>query len=87
MDEKREYITNNKDYLDLAKSITSSLCDTCTEKEYNIPTVLSALSIGVYMFLKEISKNLEDVKPIELYNEFDGWVRWADSVFENEVQA
>lgn len=77
---------SNTDYLDLAKSITDSLYNLCTEKEYNVGTVVAGISIGTYMFLKHIANLVEDVTPADLYKEFDSWVKWVDSVNNHEVQ-
>ena len=79
--DKDKYIMSDTEYLDLAKSITDYLYAICADdsKEYTIGTVLAGVSIEVYMFLREIASNFEDVKPLDLYKEFDSWVNWADS--------
>ena len=84
--DKQKYIQSDTEYLDLAKSITNYLYELCSDdsKEYNISTVLAGISIGVYMFLKEIAGSIEDVKALDLYDKFDSWVKWADSKFNKE---
>ena len=83
---KEKFLRLNPDHLDLAKSITNSLYDLCSDdsKEYSIATVLAGVSIGTYMFLKEIANNIEGVKPLDLYQEFDKWIKWVDEVQEEK---
>jgi hypothetical protein len=84
--DKDKYLMSDTEYLDLAKLITNYLSNLYLDdsKEYSISTVLASTSIGVYMFLKEIASNLKDVEAIDLYNNFDSWVKWADSKFNKE---
>lgn len=84
--DKDKYLMSDTEYLDLAKLITNYLSNLYLDdsKEYSISTVLASTSIGVYMFLKEIANNLKDIKAIDLYNNFDSWVKWADSKFNKE---
>ena len=90
--DKQKYIKSDTEYLDLAKSITDYLYDVSSDKskEYTISTVLAATSIGVYMFLREIAvslrenENFKDIEAIDLYEDFDSWVKWADSKFKKE---
>ena len=61
---------------------TASLHNLCIESKnrYNLVTVLAAISIGFYMFLKEIAQNTE-LKLEELLDECYQWINWADSKF------
>lgn len=85
--DKLKFVNSDTEYLDLAKSITNALWNLTinkAEKDYSIGTLVAGISIGTYMFLKHVASGLEDVKAIDLYNDFDEWVKWVDSV--NEVQ-
>ena len=88
--DKLKFVNSDTEYLDLAKSITNSLWNLTinrAEKDYSIGTLVAGLSVGTYMFLKHIANGLEDVEAIDLYNKFDEWVKWVDSVNNNnEVQ-
>lgn len=79
---EEKFVKSNTQYLDLAKEITASLHNLCIESKnsYNLVTVLAAISIGFYMFLKEIAQNTE-LKLEELLDECYQWINWADSKF------
>lgn len=80
---KEKFIKSDTKYLDLAKNVTSLLHDLCIngQEDYTILTVLSGVSIGVYMFLKELSQKLE-VDINGLISECTAWINWANSKFK-----
>ena len=79
---EEKFVKSNTQYLELAKQVTAQLHDICVEgkEQYNLLTVLSGVSIGVYMFLKEISQNTA-IGTSELIKECSQWIHWADSKF------
>lgn len=59
--DKEKFLKSEPKYLDLAKNVTTLLHDVCIEskEEYNIPTVLAGVSIGFYMFIRELAQLTE----------------------------
>lgn len=80
---EEKFVKSNTEYLNLAKNVTGTLHDLCINgsEEYTIVTVLAGVSIGVYMFLKELSGMLK-VNTQELISECVQWINWADSKFK-----
>lgn len=78
---EEKFVKSNSEYLDLAKTVTHSLYDICIAdptKEYNLITTLAGVSIGFYMFLKEIS-NHTGIDIDELSKECIQWINWTSS--------
>ena len=80
---EEKFVKSNTEYLDLAKNVTTSLHELCinSKEEYNMLTVLAGISIGFYMFLKEIAQHTEH-KTEDLISECIQWINWANSRFE-----
>lgn len=79
MDESK-LLKSDTQYLELAKEITSNLHDLCIEskQEYNISTVIMALGVGVYMFVKELSDVLNISVDVILEDTLN-WINYANS--------
>ena len=82
MDEEK-FVKSNTQYLDLAKEVTSTLHDICIEgkAEYNMLTTLAGISIGFYMFIRELAQITEN-KTSNVLKECLQWIDWADSKFK-----
>lgn len=83
---EEKFVKSNTQYLDLAKEVTTILHNICVEgkTEYNILTVLAGISIGLYMFIKELAQITEN-KTSDLMKECIQWMEWADSKFNKKV--
>lgn len=78
---EEKYIQSDTTYLDIAKNVTGMLHDLCIESKenYNIITVIAGISIGFYMFIKELA-NMIDIDTEELLSRCTAWMDWASSI-------
>lgn len=76
---KEKFLQSEPKYLDLAKNVTTLLHDVCIEskEEYNTPTVLAGVSIGFYMFIKELAQ-LTKTTTNKLLETCHGWFEFAN---------
>lgn len=79
---EEKFVNSDTKYLDLAKNVTGVLHDLCINgsEDYNVLTVIAGVSIGVYMFFKELSSMVK-VATKDLISECVQWMNWADSKF------
>jgi len=79
---EEKFVQSDTKYLDLAKNVTSLLHDLCINgnEEYNVLTVIAGISVGVYMFFRELS-NMIEAPTKDLISECVRWIDWADSKF------
>lgn len=78
---EEKYIQSDTTYLDIAKNVTGMLHDLCIESKenYNIITVIAGISIGFYMFIKELASMI-DIDTEGLLSRCTAWMDWASSV-------